>query len=196
MLGVMTRVNKLLIIFLGFAYSVAVASSGHHVLKQLSHSKPPHVANAHGLSVAVVFPTEGIAQLIVLRSDSVEARSAAFEFTQTANYGAASVEQIKISSSSTFALSIRTRLVCGPGVYDYYFAQHRGRWVVSGLEREEGECSGDSVVPAWSKSYNYLTGKTESVAFQNGRRNKVTKQSQFPVFELRKFEAFGAAYER
>ena len=78
MLGVMTRVNKLLIIFLGFAYSVAVASSGHHVLKQLSHSKPPHVATAHGLSVAVVFPTEGIAQLIVLRSDSVEARSAAF----------------------------------------------------------------------------------------------------------------------
>lgn len=190
------RTINLLFVALFFAPSVVEAFNANAEFEQLSRAQSPVVAEGHSLSVAVIFPKENTAQLIVLQNQKTEVRSSAFEFHLTANYGGAWVEQIAVKSSSQFTVHMRTRQTCGPGVYDYIFAQRNGRWVVSGLERSESKCSDDGIVPSWRKSYNFLNGITESVVFENGRRKVASRQGQVSEFALSEFVALDSKYQK
>ncbi len=146
--------------------------------------------------MVVVFPSEDAAQVLVFRGATVEARSAAFEFPRVANYGAAWVETIDVPSNSRFTIHMRTRQTCGPGTYDYHFAERRDAWVVSGLDRGESECSDAGIVPSSKASYDFLTGRILTTAERRGARPKrSTLKHPFPGFPLASFEAFASRYE-
>ena len=84
----------------------------------------------------------------------------------------------------------------GPGIYDYYFAERRHAWVVSGLDRGESECSDAGIVPSSSASYDFLTGHIVTTAESRGAHPKHSMlQHSFPVFPLISFEAFANRYE-
>jgi hypothetical protein len=159
----------------------------------------PDVVIHYDLNVEVIYPSEDTAQLLVLRGKNIEARSAPFGFYPHANYGATWVEAIEFTSSSAFTVNFRTRGTCGPSIYNYNFAKRNGRWVVSGLERTESQCSAEDgfIVDGWHKSYNYLSKKVKSVTFdENGRHPKtVVESKEFPVFLLTEFEALDSRYE-
>lgn len=175
----------------------SAVSGERALLDQHSPAKPPVRADAHGLSVAIVFPSKDTAQLLVLRDEAHEAQSAVFAFPSVATFGAAWVEQIEVKSSSSFIARIRTRQTCGPGVYDYSFVQQSNRWIVSSLEREESACSDDGIVRAWKKSYDFIGNRVISVTFRNGiPRESVTRLNKFTQFSLVKFQALDTRYEK
>jgi hypothetical protein len=174
----------------------AAAAPGPADLESLSAAARPVVATRAGLTVAVVFPAENTAQLLVFRAATLEASSAPFEFPLVANYGAAWVEIIDIPTTSRFTLHMRTRQTCGPGLYDYRFAQRRDMWLVSGLDRAESECSEAGIVPSWKASYDFLTGAIVRTDVDRKAHVKVTKaRHAFPAFPLTSFEAFASRYE-
>ena len=173
-----------------------VAAPGIAELEALSPAAHPVVASRAELSVVVVFPTEDAAQVLVFRGATVEARSATFEFPRVANYGAGWVETIDVPSTSRFTIHMRTRQTCGPGLYDYHFAERRDAWVVSGLDRGESECSDAGIVPSSKASYDFLTGQIVTTAERRGAHPKQsTLQHPFPEFPLASFEAFASRYE-
>ena len=191
------KITASFFIALGAGLAIAGMPGAVDDIEKLSTSKPPVVAVGHDLSVAVIFPSENTAQLVVFRHNKEEARSSPFELVSSANYGAAWVEQVELKSASSFSVYMRTRQTCGPGIYDYSFAHRNGSWVVSGLERSESECSGEGVAPAWRKSYNYLTGRVETVQFRNERQRTTGKpKGNFLPHSLAEFEALSTRYEQ
>ncbi|WP_140637451.1 hypothetical protein [Methylibium rhizosphaerae] len=170
-------------------------------LAALSPAHPPVVgrnvvSSPAGVVVAVVFPTEFNAQLVVLKAGKVEHQSPQFEFVRVANYGAAWVDQITVRSRSRFTLKVRTQQTCGAAIYDYNFVQKGDVWYVAGLNRGESQCSDHGIVPSWEKSYNFLNGRTISTAFKDGRpRKAVVESKRFPHFLLADFEALNPRYE-
>lgn len=85
---------------------VGASAADTHLLK-LSPARDPAIGEGHGLAVAVIFPSESTAQLVVLAQQAKEVRSQQFEFAAAANYGAVWGKEIEIKSSS----SVPTRRV-------------------------------------------------------------------------------------
>lgn len=195
-LALVRTLQGVLLLATAGASSGVVAAPAIGELEALSPAAHPVVASRAELSVVVVFPSDDIAQVLVFRGATVEERSAAFEFPRVANYGAAWVETIDVPSTSRFTIHMRTRQTCGPGIYDYHFAERRDAWVVSGLDRGESECSDAGIVPSSSASYDFLTGHIVTTAERRGAHPKrSTLQHSFPVFPLTSFEAFANRYE-
>lgn len=147
-------------------------------------------------SIAVVFPTEESAQLVVLSAAAIAVQSARFDFFPNANYGAMWIDAIEGRGTAGFVVKIRTRQTCGAGVYDYRFARRGGVWVVSGLDRAESKCSDAGILPAWHKSINFLGGRIRFTQYVDGQPQKVVSQTKaFPSFPLVDFKAIDARYE-
>ena len=152
-------------------------------------ASPPIVATEGGLTVAVVFPSASTARVVVAREGEKRQQSREFEFPRDANYGAPWVELVEVKSPQSFVLHIRTRQTCGPGIHRFTFAYRGADWLVAGLDREESACpESGGPAPAWSASYNFLTGQVRRVEFANGRAGKPTlERKQFPRFKLTDF---------
>ena len=106
------------------------------------------------------------------------------------------MEFIDIPSTCRFTINIRTRQTCGPGIYDYRFAQRRQEWVVSGLDRAESECSEAGIVPSSRASYDFLTGTVMRTSTgKDGHQKHSASHHAFPTFPLASFEAFSSRYE-
>ena len=72
---------------------------------KLSPAGVPVVSQVQDLRIATVFPSEGTARLLIFKGPALISGSAPFEFPTSANFGAAWVERIEISSSSRFVES-------------------------------------------------------------------------------------------
>ena len=190
------RLQRLLLLAAIGVSPVGVAAPGLAQLEALSPAAPPILATRAELSVAVVFPSEQTAQVLVFRGASVEARSAAFEFPLVANYGAAWVDTIDIPSMSRFTIRMRTRQTCGPWVYNYRFAERREAWVVSGLDRVENECSKAGIAQSSKASYDFLKGTIVRTEIRRrAPQEHSTTHHVFTAFPLASFEAFASRYE-
>ena len=161
---------------------------------KLSPAGVPVVSQVRDLRIATVFPSEGTARLLIFKGPALISGSAPFEFPTSANFGAAWVERIEISSSSRFVVRIRVRQTCGPGIYDYSFVQQQGKWFLAQLEREELRCSDSGITSDWKKTYNYLGGTLTAVEYQAQRPR--TTHSRLKVAQLTPFEEFQALESR
>jgi hypothetical protein len=176
-------------------YSAGVSGSDADFLK-LSSTRDPVVGQGHGLAIAVVFPDESTAQLVVRAPHAKEVHSQRFEIAADANYGGVWIEQIEVKSHSRFVVYVRARATCGPSVYDYVFYKREDRWLIGGLERGETICSAGGIAPFWKKSYNFLAGRTETTKFDRGARRKSARSSRtFPPFPLEEWEPLASKYE-
>lgn len=190
------RLQRLLLLVATGVSHAVVAAPSIAQLEALSPAARPVLATHAELSVAVIFPSENTAQLLVFRGASIDARSVTFEFPLVANYGAARVEMIDIPSTSRFTIHMRTRQTCGPGVFDYRFAERGQTWVVSGLDRLEHECSAAGITLSSKASYDFLKGTIVRTELrQRVHQGHSTTHQAFTAFPLASFEAFASRYE-
>lgn len=156
----------------------------------------PVFAKVEDLTVATVFPSNGTARLLVFKGTKQVSGSSTFDFPSAANFGAAWVEEIRISNLSRFVVKIRVRQTCGAGSYDYTFDQRYERWVLSKLQREELRCTETGITSAWKKTYNYLDGRLTSVEYRGSRQvRRVSRLKAATLASLEEFQALAVRYE-
>ena len=174
--------------------SCAIAQSDE--VAKLSPAGVPVVNRALDLTVATVFPSEGTAKLLVFKGPELVSGSSTFDFPASANFGAAWVEEIEISTSSRFVVKVRIRQTCGPGSYDYTFVKRNGQWVLAQLQREELRCTDSGVSSDWKKTYNYLGGTLTSVKYQGPKSTKkLSRLKAVKLTLIEDFQALAAHYE-
>jgi len=137
-------------------------------LAAMSPARSPVVAERYGITVAAVFLSSTSAQFLIYRGTAEEERSPVFEFPLEANYGSAWIEHVKPLSSTSFLVAVRTRQICGPSVYDYFFSRLQNHWVLTRLDRGERQCIDTGNIPAWKTTHDYLARRTKSIKFSKG----------------------------
>jgi hypothetical protein len=189
--------NLRTVAYLTVALALTGASAGElRDLEKVSPWARAVTATQGELAIAVVFPSESTAKLVIRVGEAPD-ESREFKFPRAANYGAPWVEHIVIKSHSSFVVHIRTRQPCGPGRHDFTFAHRGGEWLIAGLDREEHACSDEGPVLAWRKSYNFLIGRTERADYVRGHRGRaIVERRQFPLFKLIEFDPLNSRYER
>lgn len=201
-----------LAVFLALAAVSSLAQSiptaATNLLRELSRpgvesvvaSTPNQSIAAHYPIVALVFPRENAASIVVLDEDGagkvrVVAASKDFGYYESGNY-TATPNEFASNGPDRFYFEVSFRAGCARGTRTHRFALRDGAWMVVGLDQSVLTCSDDAVVQDWKSSENFLTGKVERTVFANDKPYRtVRKASMRKAFPLSAFPPNDPDYE-
>lgn len=141
--------------------------------------------------IAVVFPTQDSAQLVVMERNQAEelhiAASSKVFYWPNPNYNVF-IAGLDTVGSDRFALRLAVREGCARGLRIHRFALRDGTWMVVGRDSTTPKCMDSGIETDWAESSNYLTGKSEKSIFKNGQPNEVVRtkapRAAFPLSEF------------